>query len=194
VGASIRLYRFRPLLLRALGVRFVITDGSLAGPLINRVATETGKDGSMAELYELEGANLGQFSPTSAAWGADYATAVAALRQRSGELDRRVLLLGAPERLPQLVPASGARLIATRDGYRVMAAAAGTAMLVLPIQFSHCWRVEGAKVPRIIRANLIQTGFLFKDDVDIALRFDFEPWRAACRLQDARDLVVFGFK
>jgi hypothetical protein len=70
-------------------------------------------------------------------------------------------------------------------------------MLVLPVQFSHCWQIASADdrdPPRILRANVVQTGILFKDNVDVRLRFDFEPWRASCRFQDASDLTHFGFK
>jgi hypothetical protein len=48
--------------------------------------------------------------------------------------------------------------------------------------------------PRIFRANIVQTGILFKDSIDIRLRFAFEPWKTSCRLQDAGDLAQFGFK
>jgi hypothetical protein len=95
------------------------------------------------------------------------------------------------------VPVSRVRLVAVRDGYQLTAAARGTAMLVLPVQFSHCWRAEalaGKDLPRILRANVVQTGILFEHDLDVRLRFDFEPWRADCRRQDARDLKLFGFK
>jgi hypothetical protein len=70
-------------------------------------------------------------------------------------------------------------------------------MLVLPVQFSHCWQIENAAtsdLPRIFRANLVQTGILFEGDLDATLRFDFEPWRASCRLRDAQDLTLFAFK
>jgi hypothetical protein len=194
--SSTLLYRFRPLLLRALGVRFVIADGTLADPSIQRVMTETGKGGAIANLYEIKGANLGQFSPTQVTWAADYASAVAALRERP-DFENRVVRLGPPERQPDLVSASHGRLVAISDGYRLTATAPGRAMLVLPVQFSHCWRIEGANgvdSPRIFRANLVQTGILFRDNVDVELRFDFEPWRASCRFEDARDLTLFAFK
>ena len=194
--ASVLVYRFRPLLLRALGVRFVIADGALADPSIEPVMTEVGKAGATATLYEIRGANLGQFSPTQVTWSSDYSTAVTALKER-GDFDNRVVLLGASERWPELVPASYSRLVAIGDGYHVTAAAPGRAMLVLPVQFSHCWQIEnanGTDLPRIFRANIVQAGILFKDKVDVRLRFNFEPWRASCRHQDVKDLALFGFK
>jgi hypothetical protein len=194
--SSILVYRFWPQLLGALGVRFVIADGTLAEPSVERVAAETGKDGATINLYEIKGANLGQFSPTQSIWVADYPAAVKALREQ-GDLEHRVILMGDPERQPGLVSASRGRLVAIRDGYHLTAAAPGTAVLVLPVQFSHCWRIEngnGGDAPRIFRANIVQTGILFKDAVNVTLRFDFEPWRPSCRFEDARDLSRFGFK
>ena len=96
-----------------------------------------------------------------------------------------------------LVRASRSRLVAISDGYHLTASAPGRAMLVLPVQFSHCWQIENGSdfvAPRIFRANIVQTGILFKDSVDVRLRFEFEPWRASCRLQDARDLKLFEFR
>jgi hypothetical protein len=194
--ASIFLYRFRPLLLRALGVRFVIADGTLADSSIERVMTETGKAGAIVNLYEIKGANIGQFSPTQVTWVANYSAAVRAVREHV-ELEKRVVLLGPPEREFELVSVSRSRLVVLPDGYRLTAAAPGRAMLVLPIQFSHCWQIENASnpdLPRIFRANIVQTGILFADNVDVTLRFNFEPWSASCRLQDARDLALFDFK
>jgi hypothetical protein len=160
------------------------------------VAAETGKEGATVHLYEIKGANLGQFSPTEVTRAADYPTAVKMLR---GQLDlqHRVVLLGTPEPEAKLVSASRSVLIALRDGYRVTASAPGRAILVLPVQFSHCWQIEHANegaLPRVFRANVVQTGILFDGDLDIRLRFDFEPWRASCRLQDAHDLAIFAFK
>jgi hypothetical protein len=193
---SLLVYSFRPLLLRALGVRFAIADGTLTDPSIERVMTETGKAEAAVNLYEIRGANLGQFSPTQTIWKPDYRAAVAALREQA-DFENRVVLLGARETQSDLVSASRSRLVAIKDGYHLAASAPGWAMLVLPVQFSHCWQIENAgngDPPRIVRANVVQTGILFKDKADVRLRFDFEPWRASCRLQDARDLTLLGFK
>jgi hypothetical protein len=194
--SSILLYRFRPLFLRALGVRFVIADGTLADPAIDHVMSESDKAGATINLYEIKGANLGQFSPTQVTWASDYPTAVRALRE-SADLEHRVVLLGTPERRPELVPAAASRLVALRDGYQLTASASGVAMLVLPVQFSHCWRIDpgpDTEAPQLVRANVVQTGILFKDKVDARLRFGFEPWRTFCRFRDGEDLSQFGIK
>ena len=60
---------------------------------------------------------------------------------------------------------------------------------------SHCWRIESPTdnaLPGVLRA--IQTGILFTGDLDVTMRFDFAPWRASCRLQDARDVARFDFR
>ena len=129
-------------------------------------------------------------------WAADYPTAATALRE-PGEIGKRVVRLGRPEPLPELVSVSRSRLILLRDGYQLTASAQGNAMVVLPIQFSHCWLIRIGKecgTRADLRANIVQTGILFKDNTDIRLRFAFEPWRTSCRLQDASDLAQFGFK
>jgi hypothetical protein len=95
---SLLVYVFRPLLLRALGVRFVIADGTLSDPSIERVMSEVGKTGATVNLYEIKGANLGQFSPTQVIWRPDYQAAVAALREQF-DFENRVVLLGALARL-----------------------------------------------------------------------------------------------
>jgi hypothetical protein len=192
----ILVYRFRALLLRALGVRFVITDGTLTEPSTEHIMTESGKNGTTVNLYEIKGANLGQFSPTHVTWAADYAAAVTALRKQR-DFENNVVLLGDRESEPALVPAARTHLVAIKDGYHFTASAPGTTMVVLPIQYSHCWRVENANasdLPRIFRANIVQTAILFKDGVDFDLRFDFEPWKSTCRLEDARDISRFEFK
>ena len=191
--ASILLYRFRPLLLRAMGVRFVIADGTLADPSVDRVMTETGKAGATIHLYEIKGANIGQFSPTQVTWTRDYTSAVAALQEQH-DFENRVLLSFG---WSGLVRASSSRLVAIRDGYRLTASAPGQALLVLPVQFSHCWEIESSgddPPPRIVRANIVQMGILFKNHADARLRFNFQPWSAACRFEDASDLDLLGFK
>jgi hypothetical protein len=194
---ALLLYVVRPSFLRALGVRFVIADGKLADPSVKVVVTETGKAGAVVNLYEIPRANLGQFSPTQVTWAGDYATAVRMLREPT-ELEHRAVLLGDPERQPELIAATRSRLVAVRDGYRLTASAPGRAMVVLPIQFSHCWEIEDlasmAEPPRLFRANIVQTAVLFKDNADVRLRFDFQPWHASCRFQDVRDLGFFAFK
>jgi len=196
VSAGIFLYRFRPLLLRALGVRFVIADGALVGPSTEHVMTQTGKGEAKLDLYEIKGANLGQFSPTEVTWAADYSSAVDALRQQT-DLENHVVMMGAREQYAGLASVSRSTLTAIVDGYQVSAAAPGRALALLPVQFSHCWKIEnavGLGSPRVVRANIVQTGILFTGKIDLRLRFDFEPWRTSCRLQDADDLRRFGFK
>lgn len=191
--ASILLYRFHPVLLRALGVRFVIADGTLSDPSIERVMTETGKAGATINLYEIKGTNLGQFSPTKVIWARDYSAAVTALRGQPDLETHVVLSFGQTD----LVRATYSKLVVLRDGYQLTASAPGRAMLVLPVQFSNCWTIEDSTdrvMPRIFRANIIQTGILFKDKVEATLRFNFNPWSASCRLQDGSDLAQFGFK
>src|SRR5258707_15850642 len=102
------------MLLRVLGVRFVIADGTLSDPLIERVMMESGKDGAIVNLYEIKGANIGQLSPTQVIWAADYSTAVRILRAQA-DFEQRLVLLGNLEQPLRLVRESCARLFALRN-------------------------------------------------------------------------------
>ena len=63
-GVATHVYRFVPELLAKLGVRYIISDGTLNSPLVTEVARETGKEETTVRLYELQNANLGNLSPT----------------------------------------------------------------------------------------------------------------------------------
>ncbi len=95
-------------------------------------------------------------------------------------------------RFEKLTPSSDVVLRAIRDGYRVGAHAPGAALLVLPVQYSHCWRIAsapGLQNPRVVRVNIVQTGIYFERDLDATLSFDFQPWRSSCRFEDADDMA-----
>jgi hypothetical protein len=83
--------------------------------LIELVATQPGKAGAKANLYEIKGVNLGQFSPTQVTWARDYTRAVAALREQRDFENRVVLSFDRTD----LVRASLSRFVAIRDGYRL---------------------------------------------------------------------------
>ena len=73
-----------------------------ADPAIKHVLTEAGKAGATVNLYELEGANVGQLSPTKVMWATDYSAAVTALREH-GEVERRVVVFGPPGRPSEFI-------------------------------------------------------------------------------------------
>lgn len=63
-------------------------------------------------------------------------------------------------------------------------------MLVLPIQYSHCWSVEGVGLPGLFRANLLQLGVRFRGNLDAKLAFRHGPiFAGTCRMEDLHDMT-----
>jgi hypothetical protein len=58
-------------------------------------------------------------------------------------------------------------------------------ILVLPIQYSHCWNVDGSGSPTLFRANLMQVGLEFSGALDAKLVFRYGPILSGrCRVDD----------
>jgi hypothetical protein len=88
-------------------------------------------------------------------------------------------------------------VIFERGAVHVTAASAGTSALLLPVQFSHCFRLlpEQADGIQVLRANLIHTLILFTGDLDVRLKWEFSFWRnSGCRLRDAEDVRALGLR
>ncbi len=197
LGASLQIYRYDSDLLRAMGVTYVLSDGVLQDERATERVAETGRDGGVVHLYELEGSNIGNYSPTQVVVTDGYRSAIEALRQRKGELRDMAVLMGQPEReIGTLTRSAATTMLAVKDGYVVKAKTSGTSLLVLPLQFSHCWRVSGPRAATawVQRVNVVQTGIVFSGDLDARLTFEFQPWNGRCRKQDVVDMEQFGIK
>jgi hypothetical protein len=73
----------------------------------------------------------------------------------------------------------------------VKARSEGKSVLLLPIEFSRCWKIKGgtASAARLFRADLLLTGVAFERHVDVKLSFHTGPFEnSACRLQDLADV------
>jgi hypothetical protein len=187
-GVATHVYRVAPELLATLGVRYIVSDGAMDGPLMTEVARETSAANTTLRLYEIRNANLGNASPTKVVNADTYDEALSRLRSLRSE--DTVVLLGRTALPPDVVPALQARLVAIKGGYHIDARSSGTSLLILPVQFSHCWRLVGSPAGKaaIFRANLVQTGIHFQGDISADLRFDFGLWNSGCRRQDGVDM------
>ncbi len=174
--------------LRALGVRFVIIDT----PLLNkeiflRQQLKAGKVSTLY-LYELSKPNLGNYSPThlvplhDASSFYHIITADPNRFESEAFVDRPISV--------NLTPAYDAKIIFKKRGIHVTAKSNGTSALLLPIQFSHCYRIEGrsATKVKIMRANLIHTLLIFTGNLDANLIWEFRWKHSHCRLLDVYDV------
>jgi hypothetical protein len=172
-------------MLKLWGVRYVITDTDLG---IGRLEIEIdGHQHERLRLVELDGTNLGDYSPTELRRVENFREGLRVMHEPSFDGQRTVVInedVAGP-----LVPAQGAKLVYQKPGFSVQAASMGRSVLVLPVQYSRCWTVSGKGDPVLIRANMMQLGISFQGELDANLVFRFGPIRASrCREEDIRDM------
>ena len=176
-------------LLRALGVRFVVTDVPKPGVRLRMRMGDGGEP--VLYLYELDQVNLGNYSPTNVIRISSAHEALAMMAMKDFDAAKAVV---TDETLPaDLVSATSSRVSVEKSGLRLTATSRGTSVLVLPFEFSHCLELEsgeqGAVSPRLFRANLLQAGVLFTGQLEATLAFFTGPFRhAGCRIEDIRDV------
>jgi hypothetical protein len=168
-----------------MGVRFIVTDRDDLGSL--HQVMQLGK----YLVLEMNSPNLGSYSPTQVRRVSTVREAVD--HMRSDAFDPQVDVLVEPTQdLPELVTAPPAELRFVRGGYTVSASSPEWSLLVLPIQYSHCYALTGpaSQSARLLRVNLVQTGLLVHGDV--RLNVDFRHWPFAspeCQRQDYADAI-----
>jgi len=177
--------------LRALGVRFLLSERQLDTQAALRAQWKG--PGIDAFLYELGDPNLGNYSPTRVLPRRLAREALAELGAPEFDFRRDVVLEQVPE-VP-LVPARGARLVFERGWARVVAQSDGVSLLLLPIQFSHCLVLEASPDVRLVRANFVQLGLIFRGTLDARLNYRFSPLtQPRCRNADLDDMRRAGLQ
>jgi hypothetical protein len=174
-----------------LGARYLITDALLPNdePVLHYRLVE-GRD---TYVYALAAANVAGYSVTRTRRASTAQEAIAGLADPAVDLRITAVLTGSTE-LPALVPAIRSRLVVERGAYRVEAESAGTSLLVLPIEYSHCLRMAprrtDASPPRLLRANLALAAVLFTGRVDGQLQLRYGPLSSGCRMEDWREAAA----
>jgi hypothetical protein len=187
----LRAFTFDRDILRALGVRFVLTNAqTLDEPAILRASiTPPGVSG--IRLFEFSDPNLGTYSPTQFVKATTAEEIVRRIRENKQRLDQVAVV-------PDDVPSASAKardvvMIIERDGLRVQAASDGPAHILLPVQFSHCLVVVNGAAARLSRANLFQTLMSFDRTTDARIEFRFGLFADnSCRLRDGLDNKALG--
>ena len=143
--------------------------------------------GSPVRLFEFAGSNLGNYSPTQLV---EVSTAKEVMdHMRAPGFDGARTVMVAEKLSEDFVPAREATMIVERGGLSLRAASAGESLLVLPVQYSHCWQLRNAPNATLFRANLMQLGIRFSGELKAELRQVFGPlWHSYCRVEDAHDM------
>ena len=179
--------------LRAFGVRFVITDRELA-PHDARLRVRLDAPGALPlNLYELNEVNLAGYSPTRALATRAAVEAMRAMKDPQFDPQRDVVVLGDTPGT-DLVRATDAALVFGPNEVRVRASSPGRSLLLLPVQYSRCWSVHGSGA-RLLRADLALAALEFEKSADVQLRYAPSLGeQARCRAAEAADLQMLDFR
>lgn len=219
----LNIYRLDPKVLSALGVRFIITDKKLndkqlklvltqkptvgqpyvdmANSMINKSTNENKNYDFSLYLYEIINSNLANYSPTQMIVSQNITEIFSILRRKDFSY-ADTMIVQEPFSIA-LLPAKNTKLSFERNEIVVQGESNGWSSVLLPVQYSHCFSVESKlqstlpdtqnTLPILMRANLVQTALIFKDKLDVTLRFNFGIGNnSACRKQDLEDISNLG--
>ena len=182
-------------MLKLLGVRFIITDSQLSDSTFQQ-RIKLYKEGAVPlYLYEILNPNLGNYSPTETIVLTSAKEIFNLFKQKDFNFEKSVVLqqLNLPKNLSK---AKNAKIRFNKDRISVESISNGFSLLVLPIQFSHCYKIiqnETHPHTKIMRANIVQTALLFKDRLNVDLVFDYGMvGNASCREEDLNDIQLLG--
>ncbi len=179
----------RPKLMAALGARFLLTDLELPEDSTYAEADSYANlHGITLRLYEFTAPNTGGYSPTKLIIKETAREMIDTMLGSEFSFERQVVVDRAISDVAELQPADSCQMFFERGGVRVKANSLGTSLVVLPLEYSHSLTVtsnNNSPSPKLIRANVIQTGVLFSGEIDIKLKHEFGPFKSCSgRLKD----------
>ena len=178
-------------ILRALGVRFILTDAETLEPPATLRASVTAPRAPQRSPVRARDANLGTYSPTRFVKATTADEIADRIRENKDRLDQVAVV--SDDVPPTNAKARNVAMTVERDGVRLRAVSDGPAHILLPVQFSHCLRIVNAAPARLTRANLLQTLVSFDGALDARLEFHFGLFADnTCRLRDGLDNKALG--
>jgi hypothetical protein len=180
-------------ILRAMGVRFIVTDLELPATKAKLTRVVRLRGGIDLYLYELSSPNVSGFSPLHLS-GRISPSELLQRIDANPALFESEAFVDSPA-TQALTPVRRSQIIFERGAVHVTASSAGASALLLPVQFSHCFRLVAEQTDgvKMLRANLIHTLILFDGELDVRLKWEFSFWRnSGCRLRDAEDARALG--
>ena len=176
-----------------MGVRFIVTDLELPATKAKLTRVVRLRGGTDLYLYELSSPNVSGFSPLQLSGRISPSELLQRIDAKPALFESEAFVdLPATQ---ALTPVRRSQIIFERGAVHVTASSAGASALLLPVQFSHCFRLVGEQTDgvKMLRANLIHTLILFDGELDVRLKWEFSFWRnSGCRLRDAEDAHALG--
>lgn len=188
-----------PKLMAALGARFLLTDNPQKDATLALRVQQTNADGVTVYGYEIQGANLGDLSPTETVLSTNASDTLSLMTSSGFSFRDTAVVHEAP--LRDLTRADSGAIYFEKGGVRIRGSSHGPALLVLPLQFSNSLTIisqeanSHASPVRLLRVNLVQTGVLFNGPIDIKIAHVFGPLRnIAGRFGDIEDCRRLGIR
>ena len=187
--------KLNPRILRMIGVRYIVSDTKeiVAGYEIRQQWLEGSKDATRSmSLLEATTYNNGSYSPTSIHRSKSLSDGLEILDDPNLDPSETVVVEMDVIIPDELTSARDVVMKYVRGDLRVTATSDGHSLLVLPIEYSHCWHVSprssSSTDVELVRVNVLLMGIRFKGNLDADLRFRYWPLRnSGCRLADLAD-------
>jgi hypothetical protein len=185
--------QINPRILEVLGVRYIVTDSKQ--PIVGyepvfQWSEQQGSNIINVRILESSTYNDASFSPTSIRVTETLREGLSLLADQ--DVDLKTTAVTSEGDLGSLSRADSASLDYISGDLRVQATSSSRSLLVIPVEFSHCWtihpRPSSSDDIRLIRVNVLQLGVLFSGKLDADLLYRFWPMRNSdCRANDLRE-------
>lgn len=174
--------------LRLLGVRYLVTDQRAPVDGAQRIRTMQVPGLPLPlGLDELANPNIG-VSPTKVVIDKGRG---AMLRLSDSEFDFETTAILPGEIETPLTKAADISISVENGGLRIRASSVDKSLVVIPFQYSHCLHAlsrQSGKQVKLVRADFLLTGILFRGTLDADIEYQQGPFRGAlCGLSDLRE-------
>lgn len=172
-------------MLAAMGARYLVTNE--VHPEIDAIAPRVFSWEGL-EVHELANPNLMSYSPTKIDVVPSWSNALDEIAAPTFDPTRSIILDEEP---PESGPFQSARTLEARfhkNGFQLRVQADGPAIVLLPIQYSHCYQVTQGSA-YLMRANVAMTALFVRGSGSVEATLRFGPFgHSACRRRDLEDL------
>lgn len=146
-------------------------------------------------IYEIKNPNVGNYSPTQYTYSQSAADTLKIMSSKDFDGSKRVIINDKTINIDELSPSKDAEMNVIRGGINIKANSNNHSILVLPVQYSHCWKTNNKHTNiHLFRANLMQLGIYFSGNISINLKQVFGPFgNSSCKLEDAADIKTLDF-
>jgi hypothetical protein len=139
-------------------------------------------------VFGIDNPNLFSYSPIKVLNVTDANQAIAELQRDDMDPRSSLVVIGSDTLPTALSAVSEAHAIAIPGGWKVHASGEGSHVLLMPLQFSHCWEMKieaGDQNAHLIRANVAMAVLVFENEITATILYRFQaPNKLACRRAD----------